>query len=158
MRTHTKTFHIRFTEKEYERLCKYADKAGLPKTTYIRHMINGCCPHEKPPPEFWQLMKGFHAVGNNLYQLRAMAHKFGSLHAARLEEIAEDYRRLARSIEERMITPLDMDVPAVLERGREAAETEEAEQKREIAECDEIEPEQPKSKPSVWAIKVTPKN
>lgn len=30
MRTHTKTFHIRFTEKEYERLCKHAGKSGLP--------------------------------------------------------------------------------------------------------------------------------
>ena len=46
MRTHTKTFHIRFTETEYERLCKYSKKAGLPKSTYIRHMINGCCPRE----------------------------------------------------------------------------------------------------------------
>ncbi len=56
MRTHTKTFDIRFTEKEYERLCKRAEKSGLPKTTYIRHMINGYAPKEQPPVSFYDFL------------------------------------------------------------------------------------------------------
>ena len=84
MRTHTKTFHIRFTEKEYDRLCKYADKAGLPKTTYIRHMINGCRPKERPGIDYFNFMNGFYHLGNNLNQIVHLAHKFGSLHAVKL--------------------------------------------------------------------------
>jgi len=57
MRTHIKTFHIRFTEIEYERLCKYSKRAGLRKSTYIRHMINGLSPKENPPADYFRMMK-----------------------------------------------------------------------------------------------------
>ena len=69
MRTHTKTFHIRFTEKEYQRLCEHSKKAGLPKSTYIRHMINGCSPQEYPAEMFRDFMEEIRRVGNNLNQL-----------------------------------------------------------------------------------------
>jgi len=132
MRTHTKTFHIRFTENEYIRLCKYADKAGLPKTTYIRHLLNGCCPKENPPPEFWRLVRDLHALGNKLDQLIQLAQVFRSIHSARLEEIAARHSELTLAIIERMNLPESLDVPATLERWRIASEQkEECEVKKE---------------------------
>jgi hypothetical protein len=125
MRTHTKTFHIRFTEKEYDRLCRYAAKAGLPKTTYIRHMINDCQPKENPPPEFWGFMREIHALGNNLNQLTNLAHKFGSLHAAKLDNFSNQYTDLIRAVMQRMIAPDDLDISAVLESGQKISEQEE---------------------------------
>ena len=124
MRIHTKTFHIRFTEKEYDRLCKYAEKAGLPKTTYIRQMINGSRPKERPSMDYFNFMKGFYHLGNNLNQITHLAHKFGSLHTAKLEQFYKQYIGMIRVIEERMIAPDDLDVPATLERGRLLAQTE----------------------------------
>ena len=99
MRTHTKTFHIRFTEKEYERLCKHAEKSGLPKTTYIRHMINGCSPGEHPDYAFWAFVKEIHYVGNNLNQLCRMAHQFGNIHVGKLNEVVTYSHHLARRLE-----------------------------------------------------------
>jgi len=128
MRTHTKTFHIRFTEKEYDRLCKYADKAGLPKTTYIRHMINGCRPKERPGMDYFHFMNEFYHLGNNLNQITHLAHKLGSLHAAKLEQFYKQYIAMIHIIEERMIAPDDLDIPATLERGRVIAETEQKEE------------------------------
>ena len=125
MRTHTKTFHIRFTEKEYDRLCKYADKAGLPKTTYIRHMINGCCPREAAP-EFWTLIKEIHALGNNLNQLTNLAHKFGSIHAAKLDEMMEQYKRLVPRIYDGFYLPENVNISATLERGKQVTEAEDS--------------------------------
>ena len=131
MRTHTKTFHIRFTEKEYERLCKYAEKAGLPKTTYIRHMINGCRPKERPGMDYFQFMNGFYHLGNNLNQITQLAHKFGSLHTAKLEQFFKEYVDMIYIIENRMIAPDDLDVPATLERGRLLAEAEQREEEND---------------------------
>ena len=129
MRTHTKTFHIRFTEKEYERLCKYAEKAGLPKTTYIRHMINGCRPKEHPGMDYFKFMNGFYHLGNNLNQITQLAHKFGSLHTAKLEQFFKEYVDMIYIIENRMIAPDDLDIPATLEHGRLLTEAEQKEEK-----------------------------
>jgi len=122
MRTHTKTFHIRFTEKEYERLCKYADKAGLPKTTYIRHMINGCRPKERPGMDYFDFMQAFYSLGNSLNQITHLALKFGSFHAAKLEQFYKQYIEMIYIIEERMIAPDELDIPVTLERGRQLAD------------------------------------
>ena len=124
MRYHDKTFHIRFTEKEYERLCKYAEKAGLPKTTYIRHMINGCQPKEHPPIDFWEFMRALQRVGSNLNQATNLAHKFGSFHAAKLDAVLKDYHEFYMAVFDRMVSLDDLDVGATLERGRKVAEIE----------------------------------
>lgn len=122
MRTHTKTFHIRFTEKECERLCKYAATAGLPKTTYIRHMINGLQPKECPKTDYYEFMRELYRLGNNVNQLAFMSHKFGSLHTARLEETNEALRKLILLITKQMIAPDKVNKADALERGRLLAE------------------------------------
>jgi hypothetical protein len=127
MRTHTKTFHIRFTEKEYARLCRYADKAKLPKTTYIRHLLNGCCPQEHYAIEFWALMREVHAVGNNLNQLTNLAHRVGNIHAGRLDEMMEQYKCLNAVIFDKLYSPEKINIPETLERGRLFTEAEQRE-------------------------------
>ena len=125
MRTYTKTFHIRFTEKEYERLCKHAQKAGLPKTTYIGHMINGVWPKERPPAEYWPLLSELYRIGNNINQLTYMAHRPGGIHAKRLEEMYILFAKTLFRIQEAVVLPDTVDIPAALERGRQLAEMEE---------------------------------
>ena len=152
MRTHTKTFHIRFTEKEYERLCKHAKKAGLPKTTYIRHMINGCCPKEKPPDEYWKLMRAVYSMGNNLNQLVHSAHRFGSVNAAKLDEINQWLTKMVLALMDRMIVPEKVNVPAVLERGRQLAETEQKAKGEEL--CEATVGANTQEAKSLWSIRV----
>ena len=124
MRTHTKPFHIRFTEKEYERLCKHAEKSGLPKTTYIRHMINGCSPKERPTDIIWALIKELHYIGNNLNQLTQSAHRFGSIHAGRLDGILKEIHRIYLAIFNEIMLPEPVDVNSTLKHGMLLAETE----------------------------------
>jgi len=129
MRTHTKTFHIRFTEKEYERLCKYAEKSGLPKTTYIRHMINGCCPREHPKGDFFNFYREAYSCGTHLNQLYRMAYKFGNLQANKLAEAMKYLYAMMEKVNDAYTTLDDLDVPATLERGRQLAEEEQKEEK-----------------------------
>ena len=122
MRTHTKRFNIRLTEKEYNRLCKNAKKAGLPKTTYIRHMINGCSPREKTPAVFWQYINKSNEVINNTKNLLYMAQQMGVIDADRFEKEIRDFRKLYMAIFDEVVLPEKVDVKATLERGRLVAE------------------------------------
>jgi len=124
MRTHTKTFHIRFTEKECKRLCEHSKKAGLPKSTYIRHMINGCSPQEYPAEMFRDFMEEIRRVGNNLNQLTKLAHRVGSLHAGKLDGVLEEHRRIYIAIHRAVVLPESVNIPATLERGRLLADVE----------------------------------
>ena len=127
MRYCTKTFHIRFSEKEYERICKYAQKAGLPKTTYIRHIINGCQPKEKPPADFWEFMKELYALSGSLNRIALLAHRVGSIQTAKLEETYKQYNQFILAVTRQMQLPLKLNMPETLERGRELTEKEEQE-------------------------------
>ena len=126
MRTHTKTFHIRLTEKEYDRLSRHADKAGIPKTTYIRHMINGCCPREHPKGDFQNYYREAYACGTRLTQLCRMAHQSGSPHTEMLTEAMKQLYAMMAKVNSAYISLDNLDVPAVLERGRLLAESEAA--------------------------------
>jgi hypothetical protein len=122
VRNHPITFHIRFTEKEYERLCKYAEKSGLPKTTYIRHMINGNQPREKPPAEYWKFMQQIYDMGTSFDRLRDMARMQGWIQSASLEETEKSFNRLILQITDAIIMPEKVDVKETLERDRQVAE------------------------------------
>ena len=124
MRTHTKTFHIRFTEKEYNRLCKRAEQTGLPKTTYIRHMINGCSPREKTPAVFWQYINKSNEVSRNLINLLHTAQRMGAIDAERVEKEINDFRNLYMAIFYEVIGADKVDIKETLERGRLVAESE----------------------------------
>ena len=125
MRTHAKTFHIRFTEKEYERLWQYAAKAGLPKTTYIRHMINGVRPKERPPIEFFKMLGELCRIGNNLNQIVKMAHRFDNMHYKSSIETIKQFSQILFKIQQIVMWSGDVeDIPAALERGRQLAEKE----------------------------------
>jgi len=122
VRNHPITFHIRFTEKEYERLCKYAEKSGLPKTTYIRHMINGNQPREKPPIDYWKFMQKIYDMGSSFNQLADMARMQGWIQSDQLQAARKDFNRLILQITDAIIMPEKVDVKETLERGRLVAE------------------------------------
>ena len=122
MRTHTKTFHIRFTEIEYERLCKYSKRAGLPKSTYVRHMINGYAPKAHPPADYFKMMKEVHRVGNNLNQLIWVAHRFGNMHTKDIENIKRQFISVIEFITDELTTPEDVNREETLELGKLQAE------------------------------------
>ena len=115
-------------------------------------MINGCCPKEKPPDEYWKLMRAVYSMGNNLNQLVHSAHRFGSVNAAKLDEINQWLTKMVLALMDRMIVPEKVDVPAVLERGRQLAETEQKAKGEEL--CEATVGANTQEAKSLWSIRV----
>jgi hypothetical protein len=90
-----RTVRIRFwlTDIEAEKLKCAVNKSGLSREAYIRVLINGLVPTDKPPPDFYQMMRELHSIGNNLNQIAQRAHTIGEINAARYEKNAAELDR-----------------------------------------------------------------
>lgn len=60
---------VRLNTDEYVDLMNKVLASGYSRERYIRSLISGVVPKEKPPIEYYQLIREFNAVGNNLNQL-----------------------------------------------------------------------------------------
>ena len=124
MRYCNKTFHIRLTEKDYATLCKNSERAGLPKTTYIRFMIKGQAPMDKPPVDYFNLMQEMYKVGNNLNQIARMFHQFKNIRYRKLEEALEQLYDTIMKIKIEVRFPENLDIDSVLKNGKKRDELE----------------------------------
>ena len=60
---------VRLNTDEYVDLMSKVLTSGYSRERYIRSLISGVVPKEKPPIEYYQLIREFNAIGNNLNQL-----------------------------------------------------------------------------------------
>ena len=51
----TKRIHFFLDEKEHGRLVRRVSKSGLTLSAYMRHLIAGRIPKDRPPPEYFEL-------------------------------------------------------------------------------------------------------
>jgi len=123
MHEHNKSFHIRLTEKEYQLLCKRAKQSGLFKSTYIRFMIEGCCPKERPDDRFYVVMRQLAGMSSNCNQLARKANALGFIDAPMYKQEAEQWAKFRKDMVDRYLMPEPVDIPATLERGRFISET-----------------------------------
>lgn len=65
---------LRLSPEEFEKLAQVATRSGLSRMAYLRMLIAGYVPKEKPPPDYYRMMKELHAIGTNLNQLAACAN------------------------------------------------------------------------------------
>ena len=77
MRAREKQVIFRTTYDEYFKLKKKADSVGLSISDFIRTLISGFEPREKPPQEFYEAIKQVRAVGNNINQIARLANATG---------------------------------------------------------------------------------
>lgn len=92
-RTNKITF--RLSDKELARFKRRVKESGLFQETYLRFLIEGFCPNQMPPKEFWKEMGGFFQALDNLDKLAKIAYHTGNIH---YEEIREMYRDIAEHI------------------------------------------------------------
>lgn len=60
---------VRLNTDEYIDLMNKVLVSWYSRERYIRSLISGVVPKEKPPIEYYQLIREFNAIGNNLNQL-----------------------------------------------------------------------------------------
>ncbi len=72
-----KNFYINYDEQE--ELKSKSSSVGLSEAEYIRCLIKGFVPREKPGKEFYEEIKNLRQIGNNLNQLTKFANSTGRL-------------------------------------------------------------------------------
>ena len=60
---------LRMTEKESQKLQKWADRAGLSKAEYVRQKVFGKEPQPMPTPAFWNHLAEFSAIHDQIHNI-----------------------------------------------------------------------------------------
>ena len=64
MRKRNVEIPFRLTRREAQELDKKVKKSGLSREAFLRSMIEGYQLHEKPGPEFYEVLRQLSAIGN----------------------------------------------------------------------------------------------
>ena len=65
---------VKFSESELEQIDKMAFKTCRMRSTYIREVVLGYAPQERPSEDFNEVIKQLRYLNNNINQLTAKAH------------------------------------------------------------------------------------
>ena len=71
MRTRNRAVLLRLTDEELSRLRALVKRSGLSQEAYLRSLVAGLRPRDKPPPDYYAMTRELHAIGNNLNQIAA---------------------------------------------------------------------------------------
>lgn len=97
--------HFRLTKEEYNTLCDNANRCGLTHSAYLRHLINGYKPKEKPDKEFYDVLRQLSSISNNLNQLTAKANSLGFIDIPLLKKMSDEISNLTEEILLKFINP-----------------------------------------------------
>lgn len=88
MRERNNRMALRLNDKECESLAKASEKVGVPREAYLRMLIMGTQPKEKPSADFYGMMKELNAIGNSLNQIATVANSKSFINVKAYEENA----------------------------------------------------------------------
>lgn len=95
----------RLNKKEQQHLKSLVKKSGLSQEAYIRHLINGVIPNDAPSPDYYSMMKELHAIGNNLNQIAAKAHRLNVIDVQEYDKAVRLFEKTVKEITDSVITP-----------------------------------------------------
>ncbi len=94
------------SEKDAADLKQKAQRCGITETAMIRMLLHSYEPREKPDERFYEAMREMYAIGNNLNQLTAKAHKLGFIDTPMLRELSRAFARFQLKIEQNFLMPV----------------------------------------------------
>ena len=77
MRERNILIQVLLNQKEADRLNRLVERSGLNRSSYLRQLISGVVPCDKPPPNYFLMMRELHSIGNNLNQIAKSIHVTG---------------------------------------------------------------------------------
>ncbi|MDY6313992.1 MAG: plasmid mobilization relaxosome protein MobC [Clostridia bacterium] len=105
MRARNNRIMLRLSDKEYESLIKSSEKVGVPREVYLRMLIMGTAPKEKPTADFYSMMKELNAIGNSLNQIAKVANSKGFINVKAYEENVRRLNEFIVEISKSVFTP-----------------------------------------------------
>ncbi len=99
------TFILRMTYDEKEKLIKYANEAGFTMSEYIRSLIKGLEPRERPPKEFYDTVKELRRIGVNLNQLAKDVNTYGYVSSSDYKKMYDEVSNLILDLKKKYLYP-----------------------------------------------------
>lgn len=99
-----------FSRDEAQDLRKKAKKTCLSEAALVRLLLRGYEPKEKPDDRFYDAMREFSAIGNNINQLALQAHSLGFVDAPKLQKEAERWHKFQADVERVFLRPEKSDL------------------------------------------------
>ena len=94
-----------FSRDEAQDLQKKAKKTCLTEAAFVRLLVRGYEPKEKPDERFYDAMRNLSAIGNNINQLAAKAHTLGFIDVPMLKNEAERWHKFQADVERQFLRP-----------------------------------------------------
>lgn len=80
---------VKFSDNELEMIDNYAYETNRMRSTYIREVALGKTPRQRPPQDFYEILKQLRYISNSLNQIAIKANKFGFIDELRYREEVE---------------------------------------------------------------------
>ena len=108
MRKRNNRLWVHLSDDEFAVVKHRINKTGLSKESYIRSVLLGYIPKEKPDERFYAMMKDLAGIANNANQLARKANAFESIHSRMLQDEAEKWSKFQTEIREEFLLPEKM--------------------------------------------------
>ena len=108
MRKRNNRIFVRLSDEEYDLIKSRIQKTGLSKEAYLRSLLLGSIPREKPDERFYAMIKDIAGIANNVNQLARKANAFGSIHSRMLQSEAEKWSKFQIEVREAILLPEKM--------------------------------------------------
>ena len=105
MRVRNNRMMLRLSDNECQTLKKSSEKVGVPREVYLRMLIMGTQPKEKPLADFYGMMKELNAVGNSLNQIAKVANSKSFINVKAYEENARKLNKFITEISKAVFVP-----------------------------------------------------
>lgn len=93
------------SEKENANFMKKVELSGLSQSAVLRILIKGYEPREKPDDRFYDLMRQFYAMSNNLNQIAIKANSLGFVDTRLLKDKIDKLNKFQLEIEKKYLYP-----------------------------------------------------
>lgn len=100
---------LRLNDAEMNHLNTNARKTGMNREAYLRMLILGSVPAEKPNEDFLEVIKQLRHIGNNINQLVMIAHKTGSIDILKFKQANEQLNDSIMEIRRKVYLPTHID-------------------------------------------------
>ena len=81
--------HLYLNEEEAAQFEKLVKKSCVGKSSYIRHLIRGLVPAERPTADFYAVKEELSRIGRNLNQIATKAHSLNLVDAVRYDAVVK---------------------------------------------------------------------
>jgi len=111
MAKRTKQVIIRLSDDEHALLKRNITKTKLSQEAYLRSLVCGHAPREKPDDHFYEVMRELSAISNKLNQIAQKATSLGIIDTPYFKREAEQWAAFRMTVKRAFLEPEKLVIP-----------------------------------------------